>query len=102
MLSEIRCPTTRRTYAAFLALAPEAVLARSPSLRGGLHPWSAVMIPVTGQRGTAMPRPRALAFIAKEIREMVPPTLFFLAGFNLIVLTGHLLINDYSCSCSTT
>jgi hypothetical protein len=95
MLSEIRCPTTRRTYAAFLALAPDAVLARSPSLRGGLHPWSAVMIPVTGQRGTAMPRPRALAFIAKEIREMVPPTLFFLAGFNLIVLTGHLLINDY-------
>ena len=42
-----------------------------------------------------MPRPRALAFIAKEIREMVPPTLFFLVGFNLIVLTGHLLINDY-------
>jgi hypothetical protein len=42
-----------------------------------------------------MPRPRVLAFVAKEIREMVPPTLFFLVGFNLIVLTGHLLINDY-------
>ena len=42
-----------------------------------------------------MPRPRVLAFVAKEIREMVPPTLFFLVGFNLIVLTGHLLLNDY-------
>jgi hypothetical protein len=120
---KIMCPTTRRTYAASLALAPEAVRARSPSLRGRLHParvskctttmatgwrdtpsqpvdvatpsWPADMIPVTGQRGTTMPRPRALAFIAKEFREMVPPTLFFLVGFNLIVLTGHLLVNDY-------
>src|SRR5215210_5436383 len=53
------------------------------------------MIVVTGQGGAAMSRPRVLAFIAKEVREMVPPTLFFLVGFNLIVLTGHLLINDY-------
>jgi hypothetical protein len=42
-----------------------------------------------------MPRPRALAFVAREFREMVPPTLFFLVGFNLVVLTGHLLIDDY-------
>ena len=26
---------------------------------------------------------------------MVPPTLFFLVGFNLVVLTGHLLVDDY-------
>jgi hypothetical protein len=26
---------------------------------------------------------------------MIPPTLFFMVGFNLIVLTGHLLIDDY-------
>lgn len=42
-----------------------------------------------------MPRPRALAFVARDFREMVPPTLFFMVGFNLIVLTGHLLISDY-------
>jgi len=42
-----------------------------------------------------MSGPRVLAFIAKEFREIVPPTLFFLVGFNLIVLTGHLVIDDY-------
>ena len=42
-----------------------------------------------------MSRPRVLAFVAKEFREMVPPTLFFMVGFNLIVLTGHLVIDDY-------
>ena len=26
---------------------------------------------------------------------MIPPTLFFMVGFNLIVLTGHLVIDDY-------
>src|SRR4051812_16607927 len=55
----------------------------------------AVMIPATGRRGAAMPRTRVLAFVAKELREMVPPTLFFMVGFNLIVLTGHLLTEDY-------
>lgn len=42
-----------------------------------------------------MSRPRVLAFAAKEFGEMVPPTLFFMVGFNLIVLTGHLLVDDY-------
>ena len=42
-----------------------------------------------------MSGPRVLAFIAKEFREMVPPTLFFMVGFNLVVLTGHLVIDDY-------
>lgn len=38
---------------------------------------------------------RVLAFIGREMREMIPPTLVFAVGFNLIVLTGHLLIDDY-------
>jgi hypothetical protein len=42
-----------------------------------------------------MSRSRALVFLAKELREMIPPTLFFMVGFNLIVLTGHLVIDDY-------
>jgi hypothetical protein len=42
-----------------------------------------------------MSRSRALVFLAKEFREMIPPTLFFMVGFNLIVLTSHLVIDDY-------
>jgi hypothetical protein len=42
-----------------------------------------------------MTRPRVLTFLAKEFREMLPPTLFFMIGFNLIVLTGHLATEDY-------
>ena len=30
-----------------------------------------------------------------ELREMLPPTIFFFIGFNLIVLTTNLLVADY-------
>jgi hypothetical protein len=36
-----------------------------------------------------------LAFIIKELKEMLPPTVFFAVGFNLIVLTTNLLLADY-------
>jgi len=36
---------------------------------------------------------RLLAFIIKELREMLPPTVFFAVGFNLIVLTTNLLLS---------
>jgi hypothetical protein len=36
-----------------------------------------------------------LAFIRHELREMLPPTIFFALGFNLIVLTGHLMTGSY-------
>jgi len=42
-----------------------------------------------------MPKSRLLAFIIKELREVVPPTVFFAIGFNLIVLTTNLLLADY-------
>jgi hypothetical protein len=42
-----------------------------------------------------MPTPRSLAFIVHEFKEMIPPTLFFAAGFNLIVLTTQLILDDY-------
>jgi hypothetical protein len=38
---------------------------------------------------------RILAFVAKEFREMLPPTLFLAVGFNLIVLTTQLVLDDY-------
>jgi hypothetical protein len=39
---------------------------------------------------------RAGAFFLREFREMLPPTIFFFVGFNLIVLTTNLILADYS------
>jgi hypothetical protein len=38
---------------------------------------------------------RVGAFLLRELREMLPPTIFFFIGFNLILLTTNLLIADY-------
>jgi hypothetical protein len=38
---------------------------------------------------------RILAVIGHEMREMLPPTIFFALGFNLIVLTTHLTTGSY-------
>jgi hypothetical protein len=38
---------------------------------------------------------RAGAFLLKELLEILPPTIFFLIGFNLIVLTTNLILADY-------
>jgi hypothetical protein len=38
---------------------------------------------------------RTLAFIGHELREMLPPTLFFAVGFTLIELTTQLILSDY-------
>jgi hypothetical protein len=42
-----------------------------------------------------MPKSPLLAFLIKEFRELVPPTVFFAVGFNLILLTTKLLLADY-------
>ncbi len=42
-----------------------------------------------------MSRSPALAFVVKEFREMLPPTVFFAVGFNLIVLTTQLILDAY-------
>jgi len=39
---------------------------------------------------------RAGTFLLHEFREMLPPTIFFFVGFNLIVLTTNLILADYS------
>jgi hypothetical protein len=36
-----------------------------------------------------------LAFIIKEIKEVIPPTVFFAVGFNIIALTTQLVLDDY-------
>jgi hypothetical protein len=42
-----------------------------------------------------MPKSSAAGFVLKEIKEMIPPTLFFAVGFNLILLTTNLILNEY-------
>src|SRR6185436_9992388 len=39
---------------------------------------------------------RAGAWFLHELREMLPPTIFFLIGFSLIVLTTNLILAEYS------
>lgn len=38
---------------------------------------------------------RVGAFLLKEFREVLPPTIFFFIGFNLIVLTTNLILANY-------
>jgi hypothetical protein len=38
---------------------------------------------------------RVGGFLLRELREMLPPTIFFFIGFNLIILTTNLLLADY-------
>jgi hypothetical protein len=42
-----------------------------------------------------MAKSRLVAFALKELREVVPPTIFFAVGFNLIVFTTDLILADY-------
>src|SRR5215471_12584960 len=38
------------------------------------------------------------AFLIKELKEVLPPTLFFATSFNLLVLTINLILADYLAS----
>src|SRR5437660_12417578 len=40
-------------------------------------------------------RGRFLLFLRREFREILPPTLFFFVGFNLILFTKRLILSDY-------
>jgi len=42
-----------------------------------------------------MTRAQVGAFLRRELREVVPPTLFFAGGFALIELTTQLILDDY-------
>ena len=44
---------------------------------------------------------RVGAFLLRELREILPPTIFFFIGFNLIVLTTNLLLTDYGAQFGT-
>jgi hypothetical protein len=42
-----------------------------------------------------MLKSRLLTFVIKELREVLPPTVFFAISFNLLVLTTQLILADY-------
>jgi hypothetical protein len=48
--------------------------------------------PTSAHAGLAQ---RVGAFFLREFREILPPTLFFFIGFNLIVLTTNLVLANY-------
>jgi len=49
-------------------------------------------------RNLFMLKSRLLAFLIKELREILPPTVFFAVSFYLIVLTTDLILADYRAS----
>jgi hypothetical protein len=53
---------------------------------------SGIAIPAAPPPGFAR---RAGAFFVREFLEILPPTIFFLIGFNLVVLTTNLILADY-------
>src|SRR5262249_29651865 len=50
---------------------------------------TAELVPTSGIR-------RAGAWVLHELCEVLPPTIFFFIGFNLIVLTTNLILAQYS------
>jgi hypothetical protein len=52
-------------------------------------------VPVNSTATLAKPGRRVGAWFLRELREILPPTIFFFVGFNLIVLTTKLLVADY-------
>lgn len=42
-----------------------------------------------------MPKSRLFVFLEKELKELLPPTVFFAISFNVILLTTQLILADY-------
>ncbi len=58
-------------------------------------------VPAAPSDARAWPARRVGAFLLRELREMLPPTIFFFIGFNLIVLTTNLILADYNAEFSS-
>jgi hypothetical protein len=50
-------------------------------------------------KDSTLPR-RVGAWILRELRGALPPTIFFFVGFNFIILTTNLLVADYAVAVS--
>jgi hypothetical protein len=72
-------------------MAAVAALDRGMALGASL-PWAVGRL--VGRR-TSLTRSDVANFLVKEAKEMIAPVLFFTAGFNIVVLTTQLILNDY-------
>jgi hypothetical protein len=73
-------------------------VARIGRLRGGLFFSVRAGRPQGYRHFIGNPKMRKsalLAFVIKELKEVIPPTLFFAISFNIIVLTTQLILDDY-------
>jgi hypothetical protein len=52
-------------------------------------------LPQSDVRIVEMPKSSAIGFLVKEFKELIPPTIFFAVGFNLVLLTTNLILNQY-------
>ena len=59
------------------------------------HETSEVDAPIEGTHAPIGTARRVGAFLLREFLEILPPTIFFIIGFNLIVLTTNLILADY-------
>jgi len=59
------------------------------------HQTSEVEVPAEPARTSAGLARRFGAFLLRELREILPPTIFFFIGFNLVVLTTNLILSEY-------
>jgi hypothetical protein len=65
------------------------------------HKPSEIEVPAEPTSTSAGLARRAGAFVLHEFREMLPATIFFFVGFNLIVLTTNLILADYDAQFSS-
>jgi hypothetical protein len=65
------------------------------------HEGPQIEVPAKATPTSAGLARRAGAFVLHEFREMLPPTIFFFIGFNLIVLTTNLILADYNAQFSS-
>ena len=71
----------------------EPVMRSTPILDG--HKTSEIEVTAPPARTSAGFVRRTGVFLSHEFLEILPPTIFFFIGFNLIVLTTNLLLADY-------
>ena len=65
------------------------------------HETSEFEVPAETTHAPAGLARRVGAFLLRELREILPPTIFFFIGFNLILLTTNLLLTDYGAQFGT-
>ena len=72
---------------------------KSDPLPQAVRPPSVDVLARWANKDSTLPR-RVGAWILRELRGALPPTIFFFIGFNFIILTTNLLVADYAVAVS--